>query len=149
MKICTLISLLVVLGGCASTSTKYPGLTRGITIANANLIENHEIKKPPRSFKGLSVSGFTTPEEKDLKFIKRKRMYYPKKAFEANLEGWCLATFDVSPAGTPTNIDVVECSPEGHFEHGTKIMIGSDVYQPPNELVTKLYQICTFKIGNR
>ncbi len=42
--------------------------------------------------------------------VELSKPMYPRRAFRAGLEGYCIVSFDLSPEGTTFNRKVVECS---------------------------------------
>ena len=78
---------------------------------------------------------------------------YPSNAIEQGLEGWCVATFDITESGQTSNLKIKQCSLPGVFEEVSLKAMSHFLYRPairngePVKSYRQEYQF-TFELDN-
>lgn len=73
---------------------------------------------------------------------------YPMRAARKNIQGWCDVSFTVLANGETTNNRVVQCSPEGYFEHAAYNASKNITLQPlPESSVDNVHYVYIWKFA--
>jgi len=116
MRALAALSLLIVLGGCATKDVFRP-----------------KSQYPPDPWvKGYSNADDCLGGEK-LAARKFELPKYPRRSFNSGRQGWVIMKLDVNAAGETANVDVERSVPDGLFEGVSREAVKAWRFQPPKD----------------
>jgi len=137
MKYILLLSLSVMLTGCATKDAFYP-----------------KSQYPPDPW----VKGYSNPDDclggEKLAARHFELPDYPRRAFNSGRQGWVIIKLDVSAQGETENVEVERAVPSGLFDGNARAAVQDWVFQPPQDgrlddcRVLIRYRVGTVSLGS-
>ncbi|WP_251359950.1 energy transducer TonB [Kangiella sp. TOML190] len=107
-----------------------------ILFACSTISDQYPERKPPDLTTFYKQAGYP---------LEASPPQYPRKAAIRNIEGWVLFEFNLSQAGKPTNLKVIDSYPQGIFEEEASKAFKEWTFQHINDVDSYKY-ILEFKL---